>query len=490
MLSIIPGNKVSELDASYIQEVGISSWELMERAAESFCAWLVGFDKVYHETFVFAGPGNNGGDGLAIARILGLAGKTVTLIVFEPEENCSKDYKINFQKLPDRVKIFNWNDFHYRIGKDDLVIDGIFGVGINRPLDGKYRDVIEKLNKINAVKIAIDIPSGIPADAILQGMAFKAHHTITFQFPKLALLLPEHAEFTGEIHIADIGISSSFLENFGTDQYFVGISDVQALHKVFHRFSHKGDFGKVLLIGGSRGKVGAILLSSKAALRTGSGLVFALVPEEERLIIQSGANEVMLAGENEIKGIDAFDAIGVGPGWGKEVDISFYESLLKRYHKPLVIDADGLNLLAMHPELIKHVPKGSILTPHLKEFERLTGKVSNHLERLQKAKEFSAAHDVFVVLKGQFTSVSCPDGKQYFNSTGNQYMATAGSGDVLTGMITSFLGQGYDSFQAAICGVYHHGLAGEIASETKLRGTIAGDIVESIPSSFLKLGVT
>ncbi|MFC0264343.1 NAD(P)H-hydrate dehydratase [Fontibacter flavus] len=490
MLSIIPGNKISSLDSTYIKEEGISSWDLMERAASAFCNLL--FEKllmVPDDVFIFSGPGNNGGDGLAIARLLSLRGKKVSLIVFEQNQNCSKDYQINFEKLPSQVQVFRWDEFGFAFNDHDLIIDGIFGVGINRPVEGKYREVIEKLNEAKGIKIAIDIPSGIPSDSLLIGIAFKADYTFTFQFPKLALLFPEHAEYSGVIEVADIGIPDHFLEQFGENRYFLTGDDLKSLHLTFNRFSHKGDYGKVLLIGGSKGKVGAVLLASKAALRTGSGLVFALVPEDERLILQIGAPEVILANQDEIKGLQIFDALGVGPGWGQEIDISFYESLLKRYHKPLVIDADGLNLLSAHPRLIELVPNGSILTPHIKEFERMTGKVDHHLDRLQKARDFSEKHNVYLVLKGQFTSITCPDGRQFFNSSGNQYMATAGSGDVLTGMVTSFLGQGYPPLNAALCAVYHHGLAGELASETRLRGTIAGDIIESIPASFLKLGI-
>jgi len=187
--------------------------------------------------------------------------------------------------------------------------------------------------------------------------------------------------------------------------------------------------------------------------------------------------------------LEVFDALGIGPGWGTEVDISFYSSILKRFHKPVVIDADGLNLLAKKPENLKFVPKGSILTPHLKEFERLTGKSVDHKERLQKARDFAKENSIYLVLKGAFTSISTPEGHQYFNSTGNQYMATAGSGDVLTGMITSFLGQGYPPLNAAICGVYHHGLAGEMAGDKKRRGVIASDIIDAIPDTFVSLDI-
>ena len=289
--------------------------------------------------------------------------------------------------------------------------------------------------------------------------------------------------------MADIGISDGFLENFDSQKFFVQQKDIKSFHKVFHKFSHKGDFGRVLLIGGSKGKAGAIVLASTAALRAGSGLVHAYIDESERVILQSAVPEVMVAGKEEIESLEKFDAIGIGPGWGQEVDLVFYGNLLKAYNKPMVIDADGINLLATDPDLIPLIPKGSILTPHIKEFQRLTGRASNHLERLQKAKDFAIQYGLYLVLKGAYTSISCPDGKQFFNSSGNKYMATAGSGDVLTGIITSFLGQGYSSLNASICGVFHHGLAGELASLENKRGTIASDIVKSIPKTYIELDI-
>jgi NAD(P)H-hydrate epimerase len=485
MLSIIPGNRVSELDSGYIRQQGISSWDLMERAAHSFCAWfseLVG--NKGKPLYIFAGPGNNGGDGVAIARILSKDYLDIHLILFDEIDNCSKDFQINFNKLPSSIKISSIEVFPFDIKADAIIIDGIFGVGINRPVEGKFKQAIEQINKIDCLKIAIDIPSGIPADGILDGTAFKADYTVTFQFPKFSLLFPEHAGYTGEVYVADIGISDNFLENFNSQRYFVQQKDIRPLHRIFHKFSHKGDFGRVLLIGGSKGKVGAIILASSAALRTGSGLVHAYIEKSERSILQSAAPEVMVAGKDEIGNLDKFDAIGIGPGWGLEVDLGFYESILKEFQKPMVIDADAINLLASHPRLIPLIPKGSILTPHLKEFQRLTGKVSNHVERLKKAREFTGEHGLYILLKGAYSSISCPDGKQFFNSSGNQYMATAGSGDVLTGMLTSFLGQGYSPLDAAICGVYHHGLAGELASMDLRRGTIASDIVKCIPKTY------
>jgi NAD(P)H-hydrate epimerase len=197
----------------------------------------------------------------------------------------------------------------------------------------------------------------------------------------------------------------------------------------------------------------------------------------------------MVFDSQEIKEYDQFNAMGIGPGWGMDVDLSYYKELLSTYNKPVVIDADGINLISKNPDLLNLIPKNSILTPHIKEFERLVGNCDNHEERLKKAKDLSKEYNIYIVLKGAYTSITCPDGNQYFNSSGNKYMATAGSGDVLTGMITSYLGQGYKSFNAAICGVFHHGLAGELASVVKRRGLIASDIIDYIPATYTQLDI-
>lgn len=490
MLEIIEGNRVSELDKAFAKSEGISSWDLMERAAVSFFSWFkLHFSSFQNEIFIFCGPGNNGGDGLAVARLLEIDGFKVAVVTFENVLNCSQDYQINFNKLPLGVKTLVYESLDFDQVKNCICIDAIFGVGVNRPLSGKYLDAIDSLNKVDATKIAIDLPSGIPADTILEGKAFQADFTCTFQFPKLGLLIPEHADFTGKIEVLDIGIPEPFLKSFGQKRFFIQKKDIPSFHRQFNNFSHKGNFGRILLIGGDKGKMGAILLSSRAALRTGSGLVHVLAPWDERLVLQVGAPEVMVVNDFSLSDLGLFDAIGIGPGWGLEVDPKYFEMILQSFNSPLVIDADGLNILSKNPDLLSAIPQNSILTPHIKEFERLAGPCRTQIERLEKAREFSFNHKVFLVLKGAFTCITCPDGYQYFNSSGNKYMATAGSGDVLTGIITSFLGQGYDPLSAAICGVFQHGLAGELASVKKRRGMVASDILETIPQTYLNLDI-
>jgi ADP-dependent NAD(P)H-hydrate dehydratase / NAD(P)H-hydrate epimerase len=490
MLEIIEGTAVSSLDQKYIQESGISSWALMERAAAAFSTW---FEKKYTHTginiYVFCGKGNNGGDGLAIARMLWPKYPNLTLIVLADVDTASGDYQANFELLPGSLSRYRFDQFHWGINNDDIVIDCLFGVGLTRPLENEFLDVVQKINASPGYKIAIDIPSGLPADGILTSEAVKADVTFAFQFPKISLLLPEHAWYTGDLEVGDIGIPTSTFKKFSKQRYFVLADDIPSMHKTFHKFSHKGDFGRVMLIGGSKGKMGAMVLAAKAAMRTGSGFVHCLVSEELGIILQVSIPEAMVSDPTQEDDLKKYDVVAIGPGWGVEHDAKVLKGFLSSAEKSLVLDADALNLLSKFPELLEFLPDDTILTPHLKEFDRLAGGSENHLQRLKKAKDFAEKYKVVVVLKGAYTCVSCPNGNQYFNSTGNQYMGTAGSGDVLTGIIASFLGQGYPAVNAAICGVYHHGLAGETAALTKRRGLIASDIVEAIPGTFVQLDI-
>ena len=490
MLPIISGNQVQQVDASYCSMKEVSSLDLMERASISFVDWLMQWISDCDKSiYIFSGPGNNGGDGVAIARLLKYMNQKVHLIYMKEVAECSQDFQDNFHRLPDGISVSKFVVWDGKIGEDSIIIDAVFGVGINRPLEGPYLSLIKMLNKLDALKISIDIPSGLPADKAAFGTAFKADHTATFQFPKLSLLFPEHAELVGELHILDIGIPDHFLNRFERNDFYLRQEDVLAFHRTFHRFSHKGDFGKVLFIGSELGKTGAINLSGYAALRTGSGLVQIAPSLEDPFRMTPIVPELMLYQDFSKTSLNQFDAIGIGPGWGTDIEKDYFQSIFARFKKPMVIDADGLNLLAAYPELMKEIPENSILTPHLKEFERLVGESANHLERIEKASSLAKKYKVIVILKGAHTLIALPDGRKIFNSTGNHYMATAGSGDVLTGMLTSFLGQGYAPENAAICGVFHHGLAGDIASKSKLRGMIASDIIESIPDTYIKLNV-
>ncbi|WP_194776288.1 NAD(P)H-hydrate dehydratase [Pararhodonellum marinum] len=499
MINVIKGSAVKELDAKHILKHEISSWDLMEKAAQAFVHWYVGLFDPSLSTAIFCGTGNNGGDGLAIGRILHRQGYRVLICLVGDPTQGSSDFKSNLKRLPADLSVleFKPGDKLAHL-QSEVLIDALFGVGLNRPLEGKYKELVEALNQASGKRIAIDLPSGLPSDGVGFGTAVKADYTLTFQFPKLALLIPENAPFSGKVVVQDIGIDPILMEEFSSGRYFLEEKDVPSLHREFSRFSHKGDFGKVLLVGGSQGKIGAVYLAGKAALKTGSGLVSALVPVCGLNVLQSSCPEMMVIcsqGKAALKGdipirIQEFDAVGIGPGMGlSESSSNFLKKILLSGVKHLVIDADGLNHLAHKPSLLELLPPHAVLTPHLKEFDRLVGKCKDHIERLAKAKNFAAKYDCYLVLKGANTVITSPAGKQWFNSTGTHYMATAGAGDVLTGMLTSFLGQGYGAEKAALCGVYHHGLAGELAGEQNRRGTMATDILDRIPQTFTQLNI-
>lgn len=498
MQKIISGPDIKQLDDQYVLKRNISSFALMERAARAFCTWFVNRYDPGISVAVFCGTGNNGGDGLAISRLLAGEGYSVRAFFLGDISRAAVDFNKNLGIMPENVCLLEVAEDSILDIRPDVIIDAVFGAGINRPVEDPHLRLIRTLNSREAVKIAVDLPSGLPTDSVLEGEAFIADHTVSFQFPKLSLLFPEHGRYTGELHVLDIGIDPVFFDAFSSQVYYIAPDDVRGRHINFGKFSHKGTFGKVMMIGGSYGKIGAMVLAGKAALKTGSGLVSCYLPRCGVDIMQTAVPEIMVeSGQGDLelmalglKDLDRFDALGMGPGMGTgENPRVCLQYVLENYSKPLVIDADAINILAAHRHLMAVLRENMLLTPHLKEFERLVGPCKDHVERMEKARSFSRNHRCVLILKGAYTLISLPDGRQFFNSSGTQYMATGGSGDVLTGVLTSFLGQGYSPENAAICGVYHHGLAGELASKNRLRGTIASDIVESIPATFAALKI-
>ncbi|MDG1276983.1 MAG: NAD(P)H-hydrate dehydratase [Algoriphagus sp.] len=489
MQEIFSGNQVKILDAEYLQRTSMSSYLLMERAAQSFVDWFL--EQKYEKSFILyvaIGSGNNGGDGLAIARLLKENGYDLKLIIlFDSIADLSSDTKINFDLISKEIDIYDWKNFLFQ--SQGILIDAFLGVGLKGNLRQSAKERIEFLNRFEGEIISVDMPSGLYADEYRSTEAVKASKTVTFQFPKLALLAPDYAEFCGELVVLDIGITTDVDSKLTSNKYFLQEKDLMRLHKKFNRFSYKGDFGKCLIIGGSPGKMGALFLACKSALRTGAGLVTCYLDELERTIIQGSVPEAMCTW-GSLPEFDQFHALAIGPGWGTDNRISVFERVLKSSKHPLVLDADALNLLAQKPSLIKFLPKNSILTPHLGEFKRLVGDSTNYFERIKLARDFAINNALILVLKGANTVISLPDGRQIFNSSGTHYMATAGAGDVLTGMIVAFLGMGYLPENAALCAVYHHGLAGEIASKTKRRGLIASDIIDKIPETYLRLNIS
>jgi NAD(P)H-hydrate epimerase len=489
MRKILSGGQVKELDLKHTKISGQSSLELMEAASSSFVSWFLGQGySIKLPICVAVGAGNNGGDGLAIARLLSEHSYELTILkCFQTVEQVSGDALINFNKLPLSINLLDFNDWEFPpLG---VLIDAYLGVGLKGEPRPEALKIISKLNDFQGTIISVDIPSGMPSNELLKGTAVKADYTASFEFPKLSLLFPEHADFVGELVVLKIGVLEEAYMDLNSNFYFLEAHDIPALHKTFNRFSYKGDMGKVLLVGGSLGKMGALILSAKSALRTGSGLVTCHLEESERFILQTSVPEAM-ASWGLFTNLEDYDAIGIGPGWGTNNRLELFKQVLSGLTKPMVIDADGLNLLAVYPALLAFLPKNSILTPHIGEFTRLVGMAESHLERLEMAKRFAIDKELILVLKGANTVVSLPDGRQIFNSSGTKYMATGGSGDVLTGMITSFLGMGYSPENAALCGVFHHGLAGEIASKSKRRSMIASDIIDAIPETYIQLDIS
>jgi ADP-dependent NAD(P)H-hydrate dehydratase / NAD(P)H-hydrate epimerase len=490
MLKIISGHDVKKLDQSHLEKSGLSSLELMEKAANSFLEWWLTMEFEFDSPiYVICGAGNNGGDGLAIARLLfenGYAPKVYCC--FDDPKQLGTDAKANWERLPDQVEVTSISTFVE--SSSGILIDAYLGVGWKGSLREESIKIIQKINRFAGIKIAVDLPSGLPSDLICENEAVLADFTISFAFPKLSLLFPEHGRFTGKVFVRSIGISDEEYKVFASNFFFLREEDIPPLHKKFGRFSHKGDFGKVLLLGGSSGKMGAMALASKSALRTGSGLVTCWIKAEEKYSLQTSVPEAMCV-FGEMNDLGQFDALGIGPGWGlEESHAEVLKTIFEQFQKPVVLDADALNCLAINLHLIPFIPENSILTPHVGEFDRLLGRSATHLDRMKKAKEFAQKHKLIILLKGGNSLISFPDGRQVFNSSGTFYMATGGSGDVLTGMITSFLGQGYSPENAALCGVYHHGLAGELAGEKNRRGTIASDIIDAIPETYQLLNIS
>jgi NAD(P)H-hydrate epimerase len=474
----------------------------MERAAGKLSEWYTERYMPNKPVFIFSGPGNNGGDGLALARMLSKKRYSVSVFLAGSADNASHDWKINRNRLNDETQvpfltISDDNQFP-ALPAGSIIIDALFGSGLSRQLTGISSGIVKKINASGCEVISVDIPSGLFGEDNSGNdpeSIVKASYTLSFQFPKLSFLFPENEKFTGKWEVLPIGLHEEAIENMKTPYRFLEKNMVKPLLKIRGKFDHKGSFGHGLLTGGSYGRMGAVVLGARAALRTGIGLITCHIPSRGNLIIQCAVPEAMAIhdkSEEFISGIGdtvSFSAIAIGPGMGteKETQATLHE-FLEKCRKPLVIDADALNILSENKACLKDIPAMAILTPHPKEFERLAGKSENSFERLKKQIRFSADHNCIVVLKGAHTSVTEPGGMVWFNSTGNPGMATAGSGDTLTGIILSLLAQGYKPADAAITGVFLHGLAGDMAEERSSgESLIASDIIDCIGAAFNRI---
>lgn len=504
MRKIFTSDQLRQLDELTIKSESISSLDLMERAASAVAEEIILRWNTTKHIVIFAGPGNNGGDALAVARLLSLRGYRVEAVLFNPNSKLSKDCEENKKRLlsscpgsafTEVVDKFEIPDFN----SETLLIDGLFGTGLNRPLSGGFAKLVSFINSSGCEVLSIDIPSGLMCEDNSENVPpsiVKASYTFTFQSPKISFLLDAYGPFVGDLKVLDIGLSKSAVDSMPTDYYLIERNTVSKLLHRRDEFGNKGDFGHSLIIAGSYGMAGASILASRACLRSGVGKVTVHTPQMNNSIMQISVPEAVISLDvsdciftRPTVRLDSYDSIGIGPGIGTEnaTAMAFIE-LVQHVRKPIVVDADGINILATHKNWLNQLPPNSIITPHPGELKRLCELGDEPFTFLHASRCIAERHHIFVVLKGHHTAICTPDGEIFFNSTGNSGMATAGSGDVLTGIITALMAQHYSSFQACLLGVYMHGLAGDLASEEKGKHSlIASDIIDFLPNAFKTL---
>ena len=491
-MKILNGSQLKKVDAYTIANEPITSLDLMERAALACSKWIQDHISSDASIAIVCGQGNNGGDGLAIARQLTEVGYSVKAYEVNLGGVPSVDFEANKEKLKDVITI-DKNEPSVNFDVYTHLVDCIFGTGISRPIEGLAAEIIQQMNASTAQIISIDLPSGLSSDHRIEsiGQIVQANTCLTLQLPKLASLLPDNKSYVQNQTIIPIGLDQSFIASLPTDYYYVDVKMAKALYLPRAKHAHKGSFGHAMIVARSYGKIGASVLATKACLRAGAGLVTSVIPKIGYHILQSTIPEAMVlttTDERILMGtIDTTGrTIGVGPGIGMHDHTArFLQHLLRDTSNPMVIDADALNILSQNKAWIRAIPDNSILTPHPKELERLIGEWKDDYDKLARVKLFCKNNDIYMVIKGANTAVVDPNNTVYFNSTGNPGMATAGSGDVLTGIITGLLTQGYTSLHAAILGVYLHGLAGDLASNNLGQDAmIANDIIGYLGKAF------
>lgn len=493
-MKILSAAQIREIDAKTIEYEPISSIDLMERAATAFTDWFLSNHYTPRlRVTLFCGTGNNGGDGLAIARMLHHR-KIVVSVYLMPGDKLSADCAENLQRAKDvGIVIQQLKDDNIDFSQTDIIIDAIFGTGLSRELLEFPVEIMQKINQCGKPIVSIDVPSGLFLDK-KTSVAVQASDTVTFQVPKLALFLPENNRFAGNVHIVDVGLSESAISEAETDMFFTQKTDIRKLLNPLSKFAHKGTQGYALVIGGSFGKIGSICLAAKGALKSGCGLVTAFLPKCGVPIIQSNFPEAMAITDKSETHISEilFDikpaSIGLGMGLGmlEETQLAFHQ-FLQQNNIPLLIDADGLNILSANKDWLSLLRPKTILTPHPKELERLIGTWGDDFDKIKKVHQFAADFDFVIVVKGAYTLVVDSE-KVYMNSSGTPALATAGSGDVLSGIITGLLAQGYAAVDAARIGVFIHGLTADItAKKIYPRSFIATDILDNIGNAYFEI---
>lgn len=496
---ILSPTQIKKADKATITNAKITSTELMEHAATLCFEWLhqrlQGQNIKIH---VFCGIGNNGGDGLVMARHLHQHGYNVNCYVVNFSDKRTEDFLINYNRLKEIGEwptVISHEEEFPTVNFEDIVIDAIFGNGLTRKPTGFTKKLIQYINSTKVFTLAIDMPSGMFAEKTVTDSksVLKAGHILTFQAPKLAFFLLENKNFFNTWEVIDIGLDTTFINSLKPKTHLINKPEALQLYQPRERWAHKGSLGHSLLIGGSFGKIGAIVLASEAALKIGSGLVSAYIPKCGYTILQTKLPEVMVEVDEE-KHLSHFNfntkatVIGIGTGLGKNNNTAKgLEKFLAQNKLPLVIDADALNIISENKNLLTLVPKNSVLTPHPKELERLIGNWKNDFDKLKKVIYFSKKYNIILVLKDAITFTVKND-FIYINNSGNQALATGGSGDVLTGIITGLIAQNYDTLSATILGIYLHGKTAEIAlNNLTYESFTASDIINYLPDAYIDL---
>ena len=503
-MKIFTSAQIRELDKYTIENSSISSIDLMERAATEMTNAIVKEWNSSTPVVVFAGSGNNGGDALAVARLLAGRGYSVSVYLFNVGDKISEDCAENRERIKQSESIKHFSEIKQQfdlpnISKDTLIIDGLFGTGLNKPLTGGFAQLVKYINKSGGKIVSLDIPSGLMSEDNTYNASdyiVRADTTLTLQNKKLSFLFRENQKYIGELKVLDIGLNKKWMDSATSLYHVTERKNVTARMYKRNDFAHKGDMGHALLVSGSYGMAGAAILAAKACLRSGVGKVTVHTPSKNNDILQISVPEAIISHDQNDKHFtepvdtSIYNAVGIGCVIGTEENTSVaLIAQIRRTNVPLVLDADAINILANHRAWLQQLPENVIFTPHVKEFERLTGSTySDSYERLHAALKFAERYNVYIILKGHYSALCTPQGQIVFNSTGNPGMATAGSGDVLTGIITALLAKGYNQYDACVSGMYIHGLAGDIAAEHYgIESMTSGDIVNCLPETFKTL---
>ena len=507
-MRVVTAAEMRALDERTIHGIGVPGVALMEsagRAVVNKVAKLLAPSLRTRRIVVVAGPGNNGGDGFVIARHLHERGARVTVLRCAPEDKITGDARTHHDAaLRSGVLLLDatapaFAESARALDGAELIVDALLGTGLTRDVSDHFAEVIARINASPGRRVAVDIPSGMDADSGLpRGACVAAQHTVTFALPKLGLVSAPGFVLTGELTIADIGISARLADELTPACWLLDATSLAPLRAPRPGNSHKGTFGHLCIVAGWRGHTGAALLAGEAAMRAGVGLCTVASTDEGQRALASRVVEVMTAGLGQeplegasacaelVKFIDNKDAVAFGPGVGTSAGArALLEQLLTAWAGPLVVDADGLNLLAASPSLLAgaRAPSSITLTPHPAEMARLAGVTTGDVQadRLGTARRFAALHNVHVVLKGARTVIAAPDGRAAIVPVGNPGMATGGSGDVLTGIVGALAARGLDAWTAATAGAYWHGAAGDhVARARGENGMIARDLIDAL----------